>query len=185
MEIWRDIVGYEGLYQISNNGNVRSFHSKDGSPLLLTHEVIKKGYCRVCLYKNGVKKKELIHRLVAFAFVPNPCNLPFVNHKDEDKSNNHSSNLEWCTNIYNENYGTRNKRTGESRQKPIIVHDRLNNYALVAEYPSLKHAGKAYGVCADQIAYYCRTTRSPRKELLRRYKFSFKNKKDHFSRQQK
>lgn len=200
MEIWRDVTGFVGLYQVSNYGNVRSLHNRHNNndkPFFLKQEIMRKGYYRVSLFKDGVSKRELTHRLVALAFIPNPHNLPYVNHKDENKTNNfvclnkdgsinyEKSNLEWCTNDYNENYGTRNKRTGESRQKPVIVLDRLNKYSLVAEYPSLKIAGKAYGVCEEQIAYYCRTTRSPRKELLKRYKFEFKHKKDHFSRQMK
>jgi|SRR5690625_41910 len=113
-EIWKDVVGYEGFYQVSNLGNVRSTHrvvrGKGGSPKLLNSVVLKQeemhdGYLRVGLSKNGTCKRFPVHRLVAEAFISNPNKHPVVNHKDEIKSNNHASNLEWCTQSYNVMYG--------------------------------------------------------------------------------
>lgn len=121
MEEWRDIKGYEGLYQVSNEGRVKN--SKNGKILKLHRN--QRGYFQAGLTKNGVYKMYVVHRLVAQAFLPNTNSLPFINHKDEDKGNNfvfvnddgsidlEKSNLEWCTHQYNMMYGTRNKRISE------------------------------------------------------------------------
>ena len=106
-EVWKDIKGYEGLYQISNTGKVKGLKRNKVLKLILQ----RSGY----YYVDLQRKRRLVHRLVAEAFIDNPDNLPEVNHKDEDKVNNDASNLEWCTSKYNANYGTRNKR----RAKPI------------------------------------------------------------------
>ena len=100
--IWRDIAGYEGHYQVSNTGEVRSV--KNG-PFLLKGDHQRNGYKRVYLWLNGGKKNFCVHRLVAEAFIPNPFHLTDVNHLDEDKDNNAVWNLEWCTHLYNMNYG--------------------------------------------------------------------------------
>ena len=107
-EIWKDIQGYEGMYQVSSHGRVRSF--KWNRCKILKTRKDKKGYIVVTLTKHSKNYVPKVHRLVAIAFIPNPNNLPQVNHKDEDKSNNNIDNLEWCTNEYNRNYGTRNER---------------------------------------------------------------------------
>ena len=115
MEEWRDIKGYEGIYQVSNLGRVRSFIKiKSGKILSLTPD--KNGYLTCYLYKNSKRKCEKVHRLVAQEFIPNPNNYPQVNHKDETKTNNNSDNLEWCTHEYNHNYGTGNKRRAENNK---------------------------------------------------------------------
>jgi len=98
-EIWKDIAGYEGLYQVSNLGRVMSFKKKSNS--LLLSPSCSRGYLAVNLYINGNVKNPSIHRLVAIAFIPNPLNKPCVNHIDGNKLNNKLSNLEWCT--YSEN----------------------------------------------------------------------------------
>lgn len=110
-EIWKDIKGYEGLYQVSNLGNVRSLNYNRENKIKLLTPCIKRGYKSICLRKNS-KKFFLLHRLVAQAFIPNPNNLPQVNHKDENKQNNCVDNLEWCTSEYNINFGTRNRKVG-------------------------------------------------------------------------
>jgi hypothetical protein len=125
-EQWKAIEGYEGLYEVSNLGNVRSLdrtirHS-DGKVTNFKGQVLKygvhyKGYLVVYLTKNSKKKSVKIHRLVATAFIPNPDNLPHVNHKDENKTNNHVSNLEWCSNKYNVLYGTGIQRGLETASK--------------------------------------------------------------------
>ena len=109
-EIWKDCKGYEGKYQVSNFGRVWNVNNQK----YLKPWISKGGYYLVNLMsKNGKIKHELIHRLVAIAFIDNPCNYPQVNHKDEDKTNNCVDNLEWCNSKYNNNYGTRNKRISE------------------------------------------------------------------------
>jgi len=98
MEIWKDIEGYEGKYQVSNLGNVRN---NRGNMYLKTHN---KGYLQIELSDGVNKKTYLVHRLVALAFIDNPNNLPFINHKDENKQNNRVENLEWCDQSYNVRY---------------------------------------------------------------------------------
>lgn len=108
MERWRDIKGYEGLYQISNCGRVKSL--KYCKEKILKSIKSSNGYLQVNLYKDGKRKYFLVHRLVATAFIYNIENYSQINHKDEIKSNNYVSNLEWCDYSYNNNYGTRNKK---------------------------------------------------------------------------
>ena len=111
-EIWKDIKGYEGLYQVSNLGNVRSMDriTRDGRKIkgknIKPHTNGNSRYLRAALCNNGKIKYENIHRLVAKAFIPNPENKPEVNHKDENPSNNLIDNLEWMTSKENSNYGT-------------------------------------------------------------------------------
>ena len=105
-EIWKDIKGYEGSYQVSNLGRVKSLnYHRCGFERILEIDSSSQ-YETIMLYKNGSRTRFLIHRLVASAFIPNPNNYPVVNHIDEDKSNNRVDNLEWCTQQYNVNYGT-------------------------------------------------------------------------------
>ena len=125
IEEWRPVVGYEGLYEVSNTGKVRSLdrYVKNGcSYRLHKGKVIsllkgEYGYIQVNLYYNGKNYKKYVHRLVAEAFLPNPDNLPQVNHKDEVKSNNCVDNLEWCSAKYNVNYGTRKDKVRETAIK--------------------------------------------------------------------
>ena len=114
-EEWKDIEGYEGKYQISNLGRVKSLNYRNtGREDILTSVPDKYGYLHVNLYKNGKKKHYTVHQLVAEVFILNPNNYEEINHKDENKSNNCVSNLEWCDRKYNMNYGTINKRLSES-----------------------------------------------------------------------
>ena len=115
IEIWKDIEGYEGLYQVSNLGRVRSLnYRRSGISKLLKQSTDEKGYKQVGLCKNGKQKNYHVHRLVAIAFISNPNNLPIINHKDENPSDNNANNLEWCTYEYNLNYGTVKERISES-----------------------------------------------------------------------
>lgn len=127
--IWKDIKGYEGYYQVSSHGQVRSLDRivmSSGFPRKIKGQILaqttdRKGYKHLRLRKNGEEKSFFVHRLVAEAFVHNkrPEEYIQVNHKDEDKANNHYSNLEWCTQEYNLNYGTRNQRLS----KPVIAYN--------------------------------------------------------------
>lgn len=125
-EIWKDVVGYEGLYKVSNKGNVYSIERKDTigrkcGGRIMKPKITRDGYLRIGLYKNGIKKSKLIHRLVAEAFIPNPKSFLEVNHKDENKKNNYVENLEWCDTRYNVNYGTRNKRDAKTKSKKVMA----------------------------------------------------------------
>lgn len=127
MEEWRDIEGYEGFYQVSNTGLVKSLERRVDyghiKPLrrerILKPKIDKDGYRHVRLQRDGISKHVRVCRLVAIAFIPNPNNLPFVNHKDEIKSNDTSTNLEWCTRQYNVNYGTAKDRTRRKLYKKV------------------------------------------------------------------
>lgn len=114
-EIWRDIEGYEGLYQVSNLGRVKSLgNDKTKKEKILKFGKNKDGYLFVVLCKEGKRKNYTIHRLVANAFIKNPSNLTCINHIDEDKTNNLVSNLEWCDIAYNNMYGSRIKKAVEN-----------------------------------------------------------------------
>ena len=123
-EVWKDVPGYEGLYQVSNCGNVRSLDRlikrKGQGDLPLKGGTVKqfsnKGYKVVTLSKESKLKQFKVHRLVALAFIPNPDSLPQVNHKDENPANNCIENLEWCDDRYNSNYGTRSQRMANSKK---------------------------------------------------------------------
>ena len=115
-EIWRNVVGYEGAYKISSCGNVRGFRYK-GNFKPADNGF---GYLTVCLTKNGKRKTQYVHRLVAEAFIPNPDHLPQVNHIDENKQNNKIENLEWCTAKQNTNHGTAPSRRLAKRNYKLI-----------------------------------------------------------------
>lgn len=119
-EIWKDIEGYERMYQVSNMGNVRSLNYNQTKEIKVLKPSNNRGYKLVVLSKNGKTKTYSVHKLVATHFIPNPNSLPIINHIDEDKTNNCVSNLEWCTQQYNINYGNRNKKVGHKLSKPII-----------------------------------------------------------------
>ena len=123
-EMWKDVVGYEGFYQVSNKGNVYSVARIDSmgrkhGGRTLKPRYHKDGYLQVILCKNGIRKNKLIHRLVLEAFVENPNNLPEVNHLDEIKDNNELSNLEWCTSKHNSNHGTSIERSTQAQSKKV------------------------------------------------------------------
>lgn len=116
-EIWKPIEGYEGRYEISSHGRVKSFAQDRVNGKIKRGHPVRKGYMHILLYDaEGNAKWHPIHRLVAAAFLPNPDKLEQVNHKDEIKDNNRVDNLEWCNNGYNHNYGTRNERVGLANQ---------------------------------------------------------------------
>ena len=137
-ETWKDVVGYEGLYEVSNRGNVHSVERISsqnkkcgGITLKPTHD--KDGYLLVSLYKNGVVKTKKIHRLVTETFIPNPNGLPQVNHIDEVKGNNNVENLEWCDSSYNNNYGTRKGRLNKKVRAVNIETGEVITFSSVKE----------------------------------------------------
>lgn len=168
MEFWKDIKGYEGLYQVSNMGNVRSadriVHIKKKNfeydelrkGRILKGQARKHGYLAVWLYKlDGTKRQESIHRLVAEAFCAKQDQDTDVNHKNEIKTDNRASNLEWCTHKENSNYGTalarRTKtcRDNHVRWKPVKQYDLQGNF--IAEYPSLAEMEKQTGYSKGNV----------------------------------
>lgn len=118
-EIWKDIKGYEGLYQVSNLGRVKSLDkiivtidrkNRCQKEKILKLQISKYGYNVITLWNNNISKQFKVHRLVAIAFIPNPNNLPQINHIDEDKLNNKIDNLEWCTALENNHHSNIAKR---------------------------------------------------------------------------
>lgn len=140
-EIWKDIKGYEGKYQVSNYGRVKSLnYHRTGKEHLLIQAIDKHSYHWIHFYSYGKQKFFFIHRLVAEAFIPNPNKLPYVNHKDENKYNNHVDNLEWCTHLYNTNYGNRNKKISESHSKKVYQYTLDGKF--VKEFESTNECGR-------------------------------------------
>lgn len=147
-EIWKDIDGYEGLYKVSNRGSVTSAPRKGTKGGLLKPTKDKDGYLCVGLNKRNKGKTVKVHRLVAAAFIPNPDDLPEVNHKDEDKSNNNVENLEWCYHDYNSQYGTRGERIGKALSNAIYSVDEFGN---IEHFSSLIEAQRITGIFATNI----------------------------------
>jgi len=117
-EIWKDIKGYEGLYQVSDVGNIKSLnYNKTKQEKNLKFGIDTSGYRVVNLFKNGKPKMYTVHKLVAITFIPNPNDYPIINHKDENRRNNNIDNLEWCTYKYNLNYGERNKKVKQNMKE--------------------------------------------------------------------
>ncbi|WPH68848.1 HNH endonuclease [Enterococcus phage EF-M80] len=134
IEEWKDIEGYEGLYQVSNLGRVKRSKGKYmKSERILMLFINTPGYLQVMLCKNNKCKKFTVHRLVANAFIPNPENKPQVNHIDEDKTNNMVSNLEWVTAKENVNHGTRNERSSKKIKAIDIANGEWNDYKSISE----------------------------------------------------
>lgn len=182
-EEWRDIKGYEGLYQISSKGQVKSLARPcKGFGDYYAKERIKKisrdgvGYCRVALSKNGKKKHILVHRLVAKAFIPNPDNLPEVNHKDENKENNYVDNLEWCTPKYNSNYGNRNEKLREINRryfKAVYQIDK-NTGEIIKLWECIREASRKLSIRDHLISRVCKG----RNETAGGYKWMYANDYD-------
>ena len=133
----KDVVGYEGLYAVTSCGKVWSYKNKK---FLNPYTDGCRGYLQVNLCKDGKVKTYKIHRLVAEAYIPNPDNLPQVNHKDENKTNNCLQNLEWCDAKYNNNYGTRIEKSSNSLKKPILQFTLDGEF--VREWPSATDVGR-------------------------------------------
>lgn len=192
-EIWRDIAGYEGYYQVSNFGRVRSLdklQNYNGSMRLRKGRVLKpsndrQGYLIVDLSKNNKAVTRTIHRLVALSFLDNPNNLPHVNHKDEVKTNNfvfvnkdgsvdyEKSNLEWCTASYNVNYGNAavergiKQRNDRSKSKLTAMYTLSGN--LIDIYPSAREASRLTGISKTLIYKCCRGENKTAKGFIFRY----------------
>ena len=164
-EIWKDIEGYDGMYQVSNLGRVKSF--KQGKERIMKPVYDTYGYLQVGLSKNGKQKFCSIHRLVAQAFIPNPDNLPEINHKDENKENNSVENLEWCDKKYNNNYGTRNQRVAEKLSKPVFQYTKDGKF--VREWKSTKDVQRNLGYYHSLISECCNGKRKSAYGFLWKY----------------
>ena len=169
-EIWREIAGYEGLYEISNMGRVKSMNYKHtGKAKVLKLTPNNKGYLMVGLHKNGKSKTCRVHRLVAQAFIPNPDNLPQVNHKNEIKTDNRAENLEMCTLQYNHEYGSHNKKVAEAQHKISVSQYEKVSEIFLNIYASAYDAQRATGVAQNSITACCKGKRKSAGNYVWRY----------------
>lgn len=147
-ERWKAIKDYEGLYEVSNKGNIRRICKKysEGRPVKLQTD--KDGYKRVCLCKDNKRKTWIVHRLVADAFIPNPNCFPAVNHKDENKENNNINNLEWCTVRYNNSYHDGAIKRAAKRCKPI----KAIKSGIELKFNSIKDASASLNISHGDIS---------------------------------
>ena len=183
-EIWKDIEGYEGLYQVSSWGRVRSLDryvsAKCGGSRLVKGIIIKEydnglGYKLVHLCKDNKPKYAYVHRLVAAAFVANPEGYDEINHIDEDKGNNVPENLEWCSHKYNMNYGNRmekviEKHLSSGRWNPELV-------GLSKEEYNRSYSRMYYAAHKEDRKMYYEAHKEKMKEKNRRYKEKMKEEK--------
>lgn len=160
-EQWMPVKGYEGLFEVSNHARIRSLkntrHNDRKEPKIKNQFIGSWGYYVVTLCKDGKSTPCLVHRLIAEAFIPNPDNLQFINHKDEDKTNNNIDNLEWCSQEYNNKYGTARERGVQTKRnnhtdgsKMLYQCDRLGN--LIKAYDSIKSASIATGIHVSTLS---------------------------------
>ena len=161
-EIWRPVPGYEGIYEVSSLGRVKSLARKTNNQygkkdLIMSPGWInnKKGYLFVWLCKDGRRTRYSVHRLVATVFIPNPLNLPFINHKDCNPQNNQVENLEWCDAKYNINYGERNKKTAKALSRKVYQYDKTTGELLATYDSALDAEEKVPGVWAGNIGKCC------------------------------
>ena len=173
-EVWRPVVGYEELYEVSNLGRVRSYYNKGR---ILKPNLNHFGYLYVNLYKNKLCKHMYVHRLVAEAFLPNLDNLPQVNHLNECKTDNRVCNLEWCTALYNNNYGTHNQRIRESMYKTEVVQLTLTGL-YIATFPSQHDAARKTGIHQGGIFNCCKGIRPTYGGFKWKYLRDYKKEKE-------
>lgn len=172
IERWKDIQGYEGLYQISNLGNVKSNYVHR----MLPHHDRGNGYFIVRLCKHGKHQYVQLHRLVAIAFVPNPNHFSIVNHKDCNPQNNYADNLEWCTQRYNLTYGGRIQKMLNNKSYQEAMHrfkKRVYQYDLEGTFlkcwDSAHDVQRALGYSASNINMCCLGKRKTANKYVWRY----------------
>lgn len=154
---WRIVEEFPN-YEVSENGQIKNRTTGH----IKAQRIKNNGYVITDLSRNGEVKTVHIHRLVAEAFIPNPYNLPEINHKDQDKTNNNVENLEWCDRIYNNNYGYKNELMLETRKMKNCINapqaiqqiDKSGN--IIATYPSMREAERQTGINNTRISAVCR-----------------------------
>ena len=151
---WKPIPNYENLYEVSNTGEIRSIKPRYKNKQILKACVGSRGYLVVTLCNKSTQKSYNVHRLVAKAFIPNPDNLPCINHKDENRTNNNVDNLEWCTYKYNNTYGNRLDKYISKRGKSVMCVETNKVYR------STQEASKLTGVNQGGISSCCNGKRN-------------------------
>lgn len=158
-EVWKDIPNYEGLYQVSNLGRVKSLNYRKTNREKILKERKSNRYISVALWKDKKRTDTMVHRIVAKVFVENNESKPFVNHKDENTYNNNAENLMWCTHKENMNWGTRNERISNSnknnflRCKKVAQFDKNNNFLKI--WNSIKEASNELNINRSHISCCC------------------------------
>lgn len=175
-EIWKDVAGWEGIYQISSNGRIKSF-KQDENGKILSLKNKKGGYFSFVLQKSGMSSKSVkIHRLVAEAFLQNPNNLPQVNHKDGNKQNNSVHNLEWCSSSHNIRHSIQmhpNQLDGMRyynkvvRPKKVVQISKING-CVIDVFRNAAEAGEKTGICSRNILQVANRTPFNAKGLVRK-----------------
>ena len=183
--IWKPVVGYEGVYEVSNTGLIRRVLQYNFNYPRVLKPIDTHGYYKVTLSKNNIKQQRTIHRIVAEAFLPNPDNLEMVNHKDENGHNNNVDNLEWCTRAYNQLYSiglhperkqlfadnfkglsswTKKGVAHKNIQKVAIIDDNNN---IIKTFENASIAGKELGISPGNIIQVCKVNANPPKNKQR------------------
>ena len=175
-EIWKDVVGYEGLYQVSNLGRVKSLPRRIivgwadyvSKEKILSQANHRQGYKFVCFHRNGKQKTYKVHRLVAEAFISNPNNYKCINHKNENPSNNNVDNLEWCNHSYNNNYGTRNERVRNATCKIVEQYTKDGQY--IRDWNGTREIQRVLGIRCSNISGACLGKRKTAGGFVWKYK---------------
>ena len=150
-EIWKDITGFVGLYKVSSLGNIQSLnYNRTGNIKQLKPVPNKKGYLQVLLCNGKIRRRVLVHRIVAIEFIPNDKQLSEVNHINEIKTDNRAINLEWFDTLYNNNYGTRNKRLSKAINQLTLSGELINTFEGIRE------AERITGIKNQSISQCCK-----------------------------
>lgn len=156
-EIWKPVVNFDGYYEVSNKGRVRSVPRIDSNNHAVKGTVLKPfvdkwGYEIVGIHKDGKKLARRVHRLVAEAFIPNPNNYPEINHKNRNKTDNFVSNLEWCTDFYNQHYDQTYVEANKATSIPVVA---IKDNHIAYVFPSANEAARHFNAKEGSLIMRC------------------------------